>query len=215
MELHIANVHGGTAPSMVLYNLRNAYTREVRASRKRALAEMEGTENRNDHLEAPNKLLPEDAVLDVDMSPSRKGRGHHATWGFVTVANRAVADLLMHASNSKNLNLAPPTKSLLRSERIRNAVLTYSNIRRNPRDVPMAKVMLPASNFGIVEVLNVEARQDPAAASSTQRKKHDYSVLWETAVDTVRNHCTSSSLEWCTSYSLEWLHLFSLQFQPV
>jgi hypothetical protein len=205
VELHIANVHNGSDPSMVLYNLRMAYKREVAASRKRPFSSLEDTPNDDsdaaDQSSAQQQLQlqtqhlsPEDAVLDVDMSAPRKQWSSHAGWGYVTVANRSVAELLMQASAKNALNCAPPTKSLLRREFHRNAVLSYGNIRNNPRDVAKAKVSLPASGFGVVEVMHSSGSlsngadgdlQESAAELRERSKVHKYSVLWEASIDEV------------------------------
>ena len=149
VELHIASVHGGSISSMVLHNLRTTYKRDVAALRQNRKRPFSALESEPDNSEDPEQLVdpdlrlkPEDAVLCVDMSPSRTRANSHAGWGFVTVANRQVADLLVQASLKNTLNCAPPTKSLLKADTHRNAELTYSNIRRNPRDIELAKVCL-------------------------------------------------------------------------
>jgi hypothetical protein len=180
---------------MVLYNLRMVYKREA-SSRKRPFSAFIAEDDPEEQQDPqPLQLQPEAAVIDVDMSPSRTRKNSHAGWGFVTVANRRVADILVQASFKNSLNCAPPTKSLLRSDRHRNAVLTYSNIRRNPRDVPLAKVALPACGFGIVEVMrgshasheDAQDASEPAEASAARSKQHQYCVLWETKVTEVGN----------------------------
>lgn len=184
---------------MVLYNLRMVYTREATASSKRSFSAMEDQHQEPDQPdEASLQLKSEDAVLDVDMSTSRTRKNSHAGWGFVTVANRQVAELLVKASLNDSLNCAPPTRSLLKRERHKNVTVTFSNIRRNPRDIDLSKVPLPACGFGVVEVLHSSAagdseepRQDPAATSSARRKQHKFFVLWETAVTDVCSYFTS------------------------
>lgn len=198
VELRIAQVHRGSVASMVLHNLRTSYKREVASKRKRPFSALEDGPDSNDDPEQQDEpsmqLKPEEAVLDVDMKASDTKRNSHAGWGFVIVANRQVADILVEASLGNRLNCAPPTKSLLQVDRHKNAYLTYSDIKRNSRDIALAKVQLPACGFGVVEVLHrsscaadefERSRPDVSASASLRGKQHRSALLWETEVSEV------------------------------